>query len=261
MSGRVYLMYHELELPNRPLCQDDPGYVRYIVPIANFRQQMQFIKDSGLRGLSVSEALKDGAPEGQVITFDDGCETDLISAAPLLRELDFSATFYITVGFLERRGYMTRPQLRALSDMGLEIGSHSLTHPYLTDLSQDKLDDEIVRSKHELEQITGRAVLHFSCPGGRWDERVAETARRAGYRSVSTSRYAANSASTSNFSLGRVAIMRETKLDTFVSQSKGHGLWKLRLKDSARASVKRIFGNALYDRIRAGILAGARDKH
>jgi len=260
VSERVYLMYHELELPNRPLCQDEPGYVRYIVPIGNFRQQMQFIKDSGLRGLNVSEAREADAPDGPVITFDDGCETDLISAAPLLRELGFNATFFVTVSFLEQRGYMTRPQLRSLSDLGLEIGSHSLTHPYLTDLPQDKLDQEIIRSKHELEHITGREVFHFSCPGGRWDERVAETARRAGYRSVSTSRTAANSSSTCNFSLGRVAIMRETNLDTFVDHTKGHGLWKLRLKDSARASVKRVFGNALYDRIRAGILASARDK-
>jgi peptidoglycan/xylan/chitin deacetylase (PgdA/CDA1 family) len=261
VSGRVYLMYHELELPNRPLCQDEPGYVRYIVPIANFREQMRFIKDSGLRGLNVSEALEPDAPEGPVITFDDGCETDLISAAPLLCELGFSATFFVTVGFLEQRGYMTRPQLRSLSDLGLEIGSHSLTHPYLTDLPQDKLDEEIIRSKHELEQITGREVSHFSCPGGRWNERVAETACRAGYRSVSTSHNATNFPSTSKFSLGRVAIMRATNLGTFVKQTKGHGLWKLRLKDSARAFVKRVFGNALYDRLRAGILARARDKH
>jgi len=253
-------MYHELELPGRALCQCDPGYVRYIVPMEDFRQQMQFIKDSGLRGLSVSEALIPNAPAGPVITFDDGCETDLISAAPLLREMGFSATFYVTVGFLERRWYLTRAQLRSLSDLGLEVGSHSLTHPYLTDLSQDKLNEEISRSKQELEQITGQAVLHFSCPGGRWDERVANTACRAGYHSVATSRSVANSSSGSLFALGRVAIMRGTNLETFAKQTKGHGLWKLRVKDSVRASVKRVFGNALYDRIRAGILANARDK-
>jgi peptidoglycan/xylan/chitin deacetylase (PgdA/CDA1 family) len=166
----------------------------------------------------------------------------------------------VTVGFLERRGYLTRAQLRSLSDLGLEVGSHSLTHPYLTDLSQDKLNEEISRSKQELEQITGQAVLHFSCPGGRWDERVANTACRAGYHSVATSRSVANSSSGSLFALGRVAIMRGTNLETFAKQTKGHGLWKLRVKDSVRASVKRVFGNALYDRIRAGILANARDK-
>ena len=42
------------------------------------------------------------------ITFDDGCETDLIAAAPVLRESGFSATFYLTAGFLGTPGYLDR---------------------------------------------------------------------------------------------------------------------------------------------------------
>jgi peptidoglycan/xylan/chitin deacetylase (PgdA/CDA1 family) len=253
-SSLVYLMYHELELPNRPLCQDEPGYVRYIVSAADFRAHMQSVKDSGRRGLSVSEGLGNPNAPGVAITFDDGCETDLITAAPLLREFGFNATFYVTVGFLDRRGYLSRAQLRALSDLGLEIGSHSMTHPYLSDLTQEQLNREIAVSRQELEQLTGHSVVHFSCPGGRWDERVAATARDAGYRSVATSRAAANSPTADPYSLGRVAIMRGTKLATFEDQSKGHGLWSIRLRDSARASAKRLLGNSVYDRVRARIL-------
>jgi peptidoglycan/xylan/chitin deacetylase (PgdA/CDA1 family) len=260
MNSRVFLMYHELELPERPLCQDEPGYVRYIVHIDNFRRQMQFIKDCGMRGMSVSEALSQTATAGPIVTFDDGCETDLIAAAPLLSNLGFNATFYVTVGFLERRGYLTRPALRSLSDQGFEIGSHSLTHPYLTDLPQDKLEEELTRSKEELERIIGRPVFHFSCPGGRWSGRVADAAQRAGYRSVATSRAAANSPFASSFALGRVAIMRRTSLATFARQSKGHGLWKLRVNNSLLSSMRQVLGNTAYDRIRAGILTSKRHK-
>src|SRR5579864_1082344 len=193
--GIVYLMYHELELPNRPMCQNEPGYVRYVVSASDFVLQMQSLQKLGLRGKSVSEALADPESRGAVITFDDGCETDLITATPLLREFGFSGTFYVTVGFLDKRGYLSRCQLRELSDLGMEVGSHSMTHPYLPDLSNEELAREIAASKAELEQITGRPVHHLSCPGGRWDERVAIEARRSGYRSVSTSRVAANSAS------------------------------------------------------------------
>lgn len=257
----VYLMYHELEEPGRPLCLDEPGYVRYIVSAADFCAQMQSIKNSGRRGLSVSEALANPGTDGVVITFDDGCETDLITAAPVLCELGFNATFYVTVGFLDRRGYLSRAQLRQLSGLGFEIGSHSMTHPYLSDLSQEQLTHEIAGSKQELEQITGQPVLHFSCPGGRWDRRVASTAQEAGYRSVATSRAAANSPATNRFALGRVAVMRGTNLPTLDALSKGQGLVGIRLRDRARASVKRLLGNAVYDRVRARILENGPKNH
>lgn len=247
-------MYHELELRGRPLCQNEPGYVRYIVSASDFRAQIQFLKDSGLSGMNVTTALENPGRGGVVITFDDGCETDLISAAPMLRDFGFNGTFYVTVGFLEKRGYLSRTQLRQLGDLGMEIGSHSMTHSYLTDLSQEQVTREIADSKHELEQIIGRSIQHFSCPGGRWDRRVAETARQSGYRSVTTSRVAANSRRSDPFALGRVAVMRGTTLATFEKQSKGHGLWELRLRHSARTAAKVMLGNRAYDLVREQIL-------
>jgi|SRR5215469_10157655 len=253
-SRQIYLMYHELELPDRPLCQNEPGYVRYVVDASDFRAQMQSLKDCGFEGMNVTTALNNPERRGVVITFDDGCETDLIAAAPILHEFGFNATFYITVGFLEKRGYLSRTQLRELGDLGLEIGSHSMTHSYLTDLSQDQIMHEISASKHELEQITGRMVQHFSCPGGRWDRAVAETARQSGYRSVTTSHVAANSRHSDPYALGRVAILRGTHLASFEKKTKGHGLWQLRLRDSARNAAKHLFGNHVYDLFRAQIL-------
>jgi peptidoglycan/xylan/chitin deacetylase (PgdA/CDA1 family) len=252
--GRVYLMYHELELRGRPLCQNEPGYVRYIVSASDFRAQMQFLNDSGLRGMNVTTALENPDRGGVVITFDDGCETDLMSAAPMLREFGFDGTFYVTVGFLDKRGYLSRTQLRQLGDLGMEIGSHSMTHSYLTDLSQEQVTRQIADSKHILEQIIGRSIQHFSCPGGRWDRRVAETARQSGYRSVTTSRVAANSRRSDPFALGRVPVLRGTTLGTFEKQSKGHGLWELRLRHSVRTAAKVMLGNRVYDLLRAQIL-------
>jgi peptidoglycan/xylan/chitin deacetylase (PgdA/CDA1 family) len=252
-------MYHEIELPGRPMCQDEPGYVRYMVSATDFRAQMQVLKDSGLHGLSVSEALASPRYPGVVITFDDGCETDLTAAAPLLREFGFQGTFYVTVGFLGRRGYLSRAQLRELGDLGLEVGSHSMTHPYLTDLSDEQLIDELAGSKRELEQIVGRPIHHFSCPGGRWDQRVVAKAKQASYHSLSTSRASANSARTDPYALGRVAILRGTSLATFRALSKGHGLWTVRLKDAARHSARQLLGNAIYDRVRARVLANKQE--
>src|SRR5579885_1814653 len=76
-------MYHELGMPGRKPFLEEPGYTRYVVRESDFRQQLQMMKESGMRGLSVGEALAGTASQepGVVITFDDGCETDFLGGA------------------------------------------------------------------------------------------------------------------------------------------------------------------------------------
>jgi peptidoglycan/xylan/chitin deacetylase (PgdA/CDA1 family) len=250
----VFLMYHELELPGRSLCRPEAGYIRYVLRISDFQSQVRSLQQAGWKGWSVGEALTFPSTPGVAITFDDGCETDLLSAAPILKEVGFEATFYVTVGFLDRPGYMSPIQVRELASLGFEIGCHSMTHPYLSDLQRDRLHEEIAVPKLKLENITGRPVKHFSCPGGRWNRTVAEVARDAGYESITTSSNRGNSPGTDFFSLGRVAILRDMNLDTFQRICRAQSLWRLQLKEMARSSGKKLMGNSGYDAIRALLL-------
>jgi peptidoglycan/xylan/chitin deacetylase (PgdA/CDA1 family) len=250
----VFLMYHELELPGRPLCQSEPGYVRYILPRDSFQAQINWLQRNGWRGLTVSEALAYPGGKSVAITFDDGCETDLITAAPILKAAGFNATFYATAGFLGKTGYLSPDQLRQIHALGFEIGCHSMTHAYLNDLEMPALRHEIVDSGKQIEDIIGQRVEHFSCPGGRYDERALSVAKNAGYRSVATSHAHANSIDTSLFSLGRVAIIRGCSEAAFEGICTGKTLQKMRLAESARGAARKLLGNSLYDRFRAVLL-------
>jgi peptidoglycan/xylan/chitin deacetylase (PgdA/CDA1 family) len=259
-NSLVYLMYHEIELAGRALCQSEPGYVRYIVTEADFRSHLNHLKRNAWHGISVDQALPSSTrtrstSPGVVFTFDDGCETDLVTAAPLLKEAGFGATFYITVGFLGKRGYLSSAQVRELSDLGFDIGCHSMTHPYLSDLATEALPEEIAVPKSRLEQMTGREVAHFSCPGGRFDARVTQAVRDAGFKSMATSRAIANTALTDPFSLGRVAVMRGTAIEPFWRICQGKGLWRTQWNDQTRATAKALLGNSIYDKVR-GLLLG-----
>ena len=254
----VFLMYHELELAGRKLCQSDPGYVRYILPIEEFRAQMAQLKKSGWRGINVGEALRYPAGRNVCITFDDGCETDLIAAAPVLREFGFNATFYLTAGFLGTPGYLNTHQVRELDAQGFEIGCHSMTHPYLNDLPDPELKREIVDAKLQLENIIGHPINHFSCPGGRYDQRTLQTAQRAGFVSVANSQFHANSSRISAYELGRVAMLRDLTIEKFIAICEGRGLWKKRLEHRARRSAQSVLGNDAYDQLRAVLLGGHR---
>jgi peptidoglycan/xylan/chitin deacetylase (PgdA/CDA1 family) len=257
-SRIVFLMYHELELAGRKLCQSEPGYVRYILPLETFRRQMAWMKNSGWSGLNVGEALRYPAQPSVCITFDDGSETDLIATAPVLREFGFNATFYLTAGFLGTPGYLHSSQVRDLDAQGFQIGCHSMTHPYLSDLPEPELKHEVVDAKLQIEQIVGHPIEHFSCPGGRYDRRTLEMARHAGFRTVANSQFHANSSSTSPYELGRVAMLRDLTIEEFGATCHGRGLWKKRLQHQGRRSVQRMLGNRAYDHLRAVLLGESR---
>jgi len=252
-AGVSYLMYHEIERPGRSLCSDDAGYVRYVVHEKTFDLQLGSLRSTGMRGASVGAAAGDKNHEPHVVlTFDDGCESDLVIAAPLLAAHGCTATFYVTTGFLGRRGFLTPGQLRELADLGFEIGCHAATHRYLIDLPSSEFEREIGGAKKTLEDITGRSVEHFSCPGGRWDDRVLRAVSTAGFLSMATSDIGVNAPRT--YRLDRLAVMRTTSVAEFDDLCAGRGLLLPKLKTGALQAAKRVLGNARYERIRARLL-------
>jgi peptidoglycan/xylan/chitin deacetylase (PgdA/CDA1 family) len=218
---------------------------------------MSWLAHHGWRGLSVGQAL--GYPSGNsvAITFDDGSETDLITAAPILKENEWLATFYVTAGFVGNAGYMSSAQLRELHALGFEIGCHSMTHAYLDDLDPLALRREVIDAGRKLEDMIGAKIEHFSCPGGRYDHRPLQLVRETAYRSLATSQSHANFPATNPYLLGRVAIMRDTSDATFSRVCSGAGLWKTRMTESARGAARKLLGNSLYDRLRARLLGQA----
>jgi peptidoglycan/xylan/chitin deacetylase (PgdA/CDA1 family) len=168
-----------------------------------------------------------------------------------LKSLGFGTTFYATAGFIGKPGYMSPGRLRELHGAGFEIGCHSMPHPYLPDLDDAALDCEISGAKTALEQMIGAAVLHFSCPGGRYDSRTIKTGKAAGFRNLATSVPRANTSSADVYSLGRVAMTRGLPEASFKAICHGDGLWKLQLSGRIRNSAMAIFGNRAYDRLRS----------
>jgi peptidoglycan/xylan/chitin deacetylase (PgdA/CDA1 family) len=249
-------MYHEIQIPGRDVCDEEEGYARFAVRKADFRAQLMYLKAAGFQGLCVSEAVDGPAPSTPqvVITFDDGCETDLTDAAPQLEEMGCRATFYVVAGWLGNHGHLSPAQLRELADRGFEIGCHSMTHPYLNDLGRDRLRTEIFKSKEKLEQVIGRSIDHFSCPGGRWSPLVARMAQEAGYRSVATSRIGLNRETADRFRLARVGVMRGTSLADFKRLCQGKGLLIRKIQYATLSLAKQIAGNRMYEKVRSALL-------
>lgn len=72
--------------------------------------------------------------------------------------------------------------LAQMRDAGMTIGSHSRTHPYLTNESDQRVLDEADSSRRELKERLGVEVRCFAYPGGFFDERVVNAVAKSGYR-------------------------------------------------------------------------------
>lgn len=250
----AFLMYHEVETPERAPVYRDPGYVRYVIDEETFRSQLDWLTANQFRGVSVGEALDrhDTHLRTVALTFDDGCESDAEVAAPLLADHGFNGTFYVVTDWIARPGFMSATQIRRLAAAGFEIGSHSASHRFLSDLDAAELRRELVESRQRLEEITGQPVVHLSCPGGRHNALVARAAREAGYETMATSRIGLN-APGNLYGLNRIAIYRDTRLTQFAAACQGR-IAARRLKQRTLDAAKRMLGNGAYVALRDGLL-------
>jgi len=114
-----------------------------------------------------------GFDQGMVsLTFDDGWEDNYTSVLPLLTQYGFKSTQYYATTYIQEQSDEIY-KIQAFAAAGHEIGSHSITHPYLTKLTIANMDKELSQSKSYLESLVGVGkVTEFASPYGDYDSRV-----------------------------------------------------------------------------------------
>lgn len=173
-------------------------YSDICTPRRLFARQMHVLARAGYRTLSLEDvgallARNEPMPARRfVITFDDGYEDVYREAVPILRMLGFTATVFIVSGFVgqmnvwdEGKGCLAPllnwDQIKKLLQAGFSIGSHTVSHPDLSQLSRDNVWYEVSQSRKSLEQTLGAPVQTFCYPYGKWTDTTCEVVREAGY--------------------------------------------------------------------------------
>ncbi len=161
-----------------------------------FARHLRVFADRDLRPCALGEYLENPRPSRIALTFDDGYESFLRYAYPALKERGGSATVFIVAGYAGgwnrwevnlgalRFKHLSWEQLRAME--GIEVGSHTMTHRCLVGLPEGELRRELTDSKAVIEDRLGCPVNYLSLPFGRFDRRVIEIAREAGYLAACT---------------------------------------------------------------------------
>ncbi len=187
--GATVLCYHIVESPQDP---------RMEVSRETFRQQMRYLAMTGynvipLRSLyEYVTGKRASLPRNAVVvTIDDGWRSTYTEVFPEMKRYGFPFTVFIYPQIIGQTSHaMSWKQVKEMSDAGVDIESHSYSHPFLTRRRHAELDQkaygawlqrELVESKKMIERATGRPVLFLAYPFGDFDHYLVDSVNRAGY--------------------------------------------------------------------------------
>jgi peptidoglycan/xylan/chitin deacetylase (PgdA/CDA1 family) len=139
-----------------------------------------------------------------VISFDDGYLSQATHALPELRKLHWPGVLNLKVNAVQKYN-LPFWRVRAMIAAGWEIDAHTITHPDLTKVDDQRLWNEVDGSRVELRHMFHVPVDFFCYPSGRYNAHVIAAVRRAGYLAATTTNYGL-ARPTSLFTLDRVRI-------------------------------------------------------
>jgi peptidoglycan/xylan/chitin deacetylase (PgdA/CDA1 family) len=250
------LLYHSISA-------EPEGWIApYAVTPAAFALHVDLIAASGRTAMTVSglcdvlAGRRTPLPERPiVITFDDGF-ADFAYAAMVLATRRLPSTLYVTTGALGGRGLrspdMAIPpaamldwsQLAELTEMGVEVGGHTHTHPQLDTMRNDAVADEIRRSKELLEDTLGREVPSFAYPHGFQYGRTRRVVASVGHRSACAVMNALSSDADDVFALARLTVTATTTPAGLAAWLAGGGARVAPCRERLRTTAWRLYRRA-----------------
>ncbi len=184
------LMYHSVTP------QGDPERNPLMVTPRTFEKQMRFLKQYRYNVMSL-EATADLLKEGKrlparlvAITFDDGYKDNYTYAFPILKKYGLPATIFIITQEIGRPDRLSWDEINQMQASGIiTFGSHCLgPEPLIKIKSEAEVKRQIFDSKKILEERLGSAVTMFSYPEGKFNDKIKQLVKDAGYKlAVATS--------------------------------------------------------------------------
>jgi peptidoglycan/xylan/chitin deacetylase (PgdA/CDA1 family) len=192
--GATVLCYHIVESPQDP---------RMEVSRETFRQQMRYLAMTGYNVIPLRDLYdyvtgkRTSLPKNAiVVTIDDGWRSTYTEVFPEMKRYGFPFTVFIYPQIIGQTSHaLNWKQIKEMSEAGVDIESHSLSHPFLTRRRHTELDErtykgwlerELIDSKRMLEHATGKPVLFLAYPFGDYDHFLVDSVGRAGYDAALT---------------------------------------------------------------------------
>lgn len=124
---------------------------------------------------------KDSEPHSLYLTFDEGYENGYTSTIlDVLKENDVKAAFFVTGPYIKKE----KELIKRMVDEGHIVGNHTVNHPSMPEVSDEKLKKEIEELSESFKKLTGKEMKFFRPPMGEYSERTLKLTQELGYTSV-----------------------------------------------------------------------------
>lgn len=185
------LMYHNF---GDPPATGDPEHL--FVPVDTFRAHLTLLREQGWQALSLDQflAVLDGAPaprKSYLVTIDDGHESVLSTAAPILAEHEIPSVLFVPPGVLggpvtwnpayAAQRLSGKAEIATLAGTGMEVGVHGYDHVRMLDMDAETLHRNVVTARDEVAAMMGREPRSFAYPYGSHDADARRALSDAGY--------------------------------------------------------------------------------
>lgn len=223
-QGFRILTYHAIGTP----VSGDP-YGLFSIPPLLFEKHMDAL--SSYNKASVVDLYNGLDYNGKLkiaITFDDGYKDNLNTAAPILLKYNIPFTVFVSSAYIQSKSdkFLTPSELRELASIPhITVGSHGVNHVPLTECDDSALINELVSSKHYLEDLIGNQITTISYPFGAVNIRVRNAAEKAGYILGVCSHFGINNASCDPLLLRRTEITRTDSKRVLLQKLRGDWDW------------------------------------
>lgn len=167
-----------------------------------FAQQMRLVKNRALATGDLNSAVGEKTPALSVcVTFDDAYANLLVNALPTIKELQIPITIFVATksigsfpSWLRGKKHTDSNEMVMNESQILELkanplitfGSHTFSHPRLSDLPEMNVREELLSSRNTLEKILKNPVENLALPHGAYNKMVFEIARETGYTKIFT---------------------------------------------------------------------------
>lgn len=201
-AGVPILAYHQVS----------PDDDIYSVTVTQFEEQMRYLSEHGYTPIDLQQLFdfyegKATLPDKPIIiTFDDGYEDNYLTALPIMEKYNMRSTEFVITSLVGTPDYLSWQQISDMQARHTEIGSHTMTHVGLGDVSAEEQRREIVGSKAILEQHIGKPINFFAYPYGQFTPITEQLLREAGYQGACSGIAGLNSKGVDVYALKRVNV-------------------------------------------------------
>ena len=158
-----------------------------VTPVA-FAAQMKALSDSGYSTILPDQLYEylvhDGVLPAKpvMLTFDDTDEEQYSIGKTEMNKFGFKGVYFIMTIAINRPRYMSKDQIKNLSDSGHVIAGHTWDHHMVTKYQGEDWDTQLVKPRKQLEAITGKSITYFAYPFGLWNQAAIPEIKNRDYK-------------------------------------------------------------------------------